>query len=121
MQNRYSLWHYIVLGIILTVGVVYAIPNLYPETPVIQVSAVNSTVHVDSSTQVAIVNALKEASIPLQTIEKENLELVAHFASTDYQLKAQDVIKAVLGSNYTVALSLAPSTPKWLMFIHATP
>lgn len=121
MQNRYPLWNYILLGIILVLGIVYAIPNLYPENPVIQISPVNSSVSLNQDTELTVVNALKEANIPLQTIGKENSELIAKFANTDYQLKAQDVIKAALGNHYTVALNLAPSTPKWLVAIGATP
>ncbi len=121
MQNRYSLWNYILLGVILVLGTIYAIPNLYPENPVIQVSPVNSTVSINEDTQATVVNALKEANIPLKTIGKENAELIAEFANTDYQLKAQDVIKAALGNRFTVALNLASSTPKWLLAVGATP
>lgn len=121
MQNRYSLWNYIVLCVTLIVGVVYAIPNLYPEKPVIQISTANSVVHLNTKTSSTIISALKQANIPHQTIEKENSELIVYFTSTDHQIKAQDVIKAALGNAYTVALNLAPSTPKWLMAIGATP
>ena len=43
------------------------------------------------------------------------------FSSTDSQLLARDAIKNSLGSQYTVALNLAPSTPAWLEAIHAGP
>ncbi len=121
MQNRYSLWNYILLVMILVIGVIYAIPNLYPEKPVIQISTINSTVHINAETKQHIIDALNEANLPFQSIEKESAELIVYFANTDYQLKAQDVIKAALGNFYTVALNLASSTPKWLVAIGATP
>lgn len=121
MQNRYPLWSYILLSIILFIGIIYAIPNLYPEDPVVQISAVNATVKVDNKTYLTVKDALEEAKIPYQTMQHEIADLNIHFSNTDHQLKAQDVIKAALGHNYTVALNLIPSTPKWLSMIGATP
>jgi len=51
--------------------------------------------------------------------EDEGIQVI--FSSTDSQLLARDVIKNNLGSQYTVALNLAPSTPHWLEVIHARP
>lgn len=121
MQNRYPLWNYILLSLILIVGIIYAIPNLYPENPIVQISAVNSSIKVNAKTRDDVITALQEAGIPTQSVQQESTELVITFSNTDHQLKAQDVIKAVLGNNYTVALNLASSTPKWLSFIGATP
>ena len=41
-------------------------------------------------------------------------EILVRFNSTEVQLKAVDFIKADLGSQFVVALNLAPSTPQWL-------
>ena len=121
MQNRYPLWRYILLGFILMLGIVYAIPNLYPEDPVVQISAANANIKVNGKTRLTIAEALKEAHIPKKIIQENSANILVRFSNTDYQLKAQDVIKAALGNDYTVALNLATSTPNWLSFIGATP
>lgn len=46
---------------------------------------------------------------------------MVRFPSTEDQLKAQDVIQAVVGTDYSVALNLAPRTPRWLQAIGAKP
>lgn len=39
MQNKYPLWKNLMLIIIAVVGFIYAIPNLYTENPVVQISS----------------------------------------------------------------------------------
>jgi len=38
-MNQYPAWKYILLIVLLSVGIVYALPNLYGEDPAVQVSA----------------------------------------------------------------------------------
>ena len=119
MQNKYPLWKNILLVIMAVIGLLYAIPNLYTENPVVQVSSGNE--EGNEALQQQVITALSAAKIPYKSviIQTQGIEVV--FASTDTQLLAQDVIKQALGTQYTVALNLAPSTPKWLEDIHATP
>ena len=119
MQNRYPLWKNILLVVIIIIGLVYAIPNLYSENPVVQVSSDGSVNSDELKKQVG--DALTKAKLPYKSIitQEQGIEVV--FASTDTQLVARDVIKGSLGNDFTVALNLAPSTPDWLSRIHADP
>jgi preprotein translocase subunit SecD len=119
MQNKYPLWKNIILVFIAVIGLIYAIPNLYTENPVVQISS-DATID-DEALKTQIEEALTKAQLPYKTIitQEQGLEVV--FASTDTQLQAQDVIKNSLGNEYTVALNLAPSTPDWLARIYAGP
>ena len=119
MQNRYPLWKNILLVVIIIIGLVYAIPNLYSENPVVQVSSDGSVNSDELKKQVG--DALTKAKLPYKSIitQEQGIEVV--FASTDTQLVARDVIKGSLGNDFTVALNLAPSTPNWLSRIHADP
>ena len=36
MLNRYPLWKYLLILIVCVVGVIYALPNLYPQDPAVQ-------------------------------------------------------------------------------------
>ncbi len=107
------------LIVIAVIGFVYAIPNLYTENPVVQISA--GTDEDTETIKNQVESILKNANMDYKSlvVERDGVEVV--FSSTDSQLLARDVIKNSLGSDYTVALNLAPSTPDWLEAIHADP
>jgi preprotein translocase subunit SecD len=117
MQNKYPLWKNILLVLMVVFGFIYALPNLYTEDPSIQISGPTAA----ASFEPKVAEALKSAGLEPKTIEVQGRDLLVRFNSTDPQLKAQDVIKALLGEDYVVALNLAPSTPKWLAAIGAEP
>ncbi|HAU1618150.1 TPA: protein translocase subunit SecD [Legionella pneumophila] len=119
MQNKYPLWKNLMLIVIAVIGFVYAIPNLYTENPVVQISA--GTDEDTETIKNQVESILKNANMDYKSlvVERDGVEIV--FSSTDSQLLARDMIKNSLGSDYTVALNLAPSTPAWLEAIHADP
>lgn len=119
MQNKYPLWKNLMLIFIAVIGLIYAIPNLYTEHPVVQISAENAEDKDALKTQIE--GILKEAKLDYKAIIIEDTGIEVVFTSTDTQLLAQDVIKNGLGNQYTVALNLATSTPAWLNAIHASP
>ncbi len=53
-MNRYPVWKYAIIVIVLLVGLVYALPNFFGEAPAVQVSAAKSTVKVDAGTQARV-------------------------------------------------------------------
>ncbi|MFA6301802.1 MAG: protein translocase subunit SecD [Legionella sp.] len=119
MQNKYPLWKNLMLILIAVIGFIYAIPNLYTENPVVQISAENPVNADQLKSQIETIlsqNKLEHGDIIEQG---EGIEVV--FKTTDAQLLARDVIKNALGTKYTVALNLAPSTPAWLEAIGARP
>lgn len=119
MQNKYPLWKNLLLILIAVVGFIYAIPNLYTENPVVQISA---QVPVDKEElKTKVDGILKQNKLEYTGLITENEGIEVIFQSTDSQLLARDVIKNSLGSQYTVALNLAPSTPHWLEAIQASP
>ncbi|MEG3053892.1 MAG: protein translocase subunit SecD, partial [Hafnia sp.] len=38
MLNRYPLWKYIMLILVIAIGLLYALPNLYGEDPAVQIT-----------------------------------------------------------------------------------
>jgi preprotein translocase subunit SecD len=119
MQNKYPLWKNILLIALIVVGFVYVVPNLYSEHPIVQVSSQATVNTKDLGFQVE--KLLKKAKLKYQAITDTEDGLEIRFATTDIQLLARDTIKKALGSQYTVALNLAASTPDWLSSIHAEP
>jgi preprotein translocase subunit SecD len=120
MQNKYPLWKNIMVVVIAVVGIIYALPNLYSEDPAVQISANNNKVS-SATIEKKVVDALKQENLSYLSATKDDGRLEIRFKTTDIQLKARDVIKNVLGTNFTVALNLAPSTPPWLDSIGAEP
>ena len=120
-MNRYPLWKYIVIGVALFVGLVYTLPNLFPEVPAVQVSTSKSTVRVDNTLLSTVEETLKAASIEYRGAALDATGVKVRFADRDTQLKAKDSLAAKLGDNYIVALNLLSSSPQWLASIGALP
>nr|WP_304985148.1 hypothetical protein [Coxiella-like endosymbiont] len=68
-----------------------------------------------------IASNLSAQSIPYQYFQHTAHAILVRFPNTEAQLKAQDVIQGSVGTDYSVALNLAPRTPKWLQAIGAKP
>ncbi len=119
MQNKYPLWKNLMLIIIAVVGFIYALPNLYSENPVVQITA-ESPVDYDVL-KGQIEGVLQKDKLAFKAINATDDGVEVVFTSTDSQLLARDAIKNALGNQYTVALNLAPSTPAWLHSIRAEP
>ncbi|WP_133131175.1 protein translocase subunit SecD [Legionella yabuuchiae] len=119
MQNKYPLWKNLMLVFITVIGLIYAIPNLYSEDPVVQVSS-EKTVDPQQLEQ-EVKSLLEKAKLKYLGIETRKDGIEVRFASTDTQLLAKDVIRSGLDKDYTVALNLASSTPSWLIAIGAEP
>ncbi|MGO4392696.1 protein translocase subunit SecD [Variovorax sp. M-6] len=125
-MNRYPVWKYAIIVIVLLVGLVYALPNFFGEAPAVQVSSAKSTVKVDAGTQARVAEALKAASLVPDLLTLDATSVRARFATTDDQLKARDVLQRALVPDpsdppYTVALNLASRSPSWLAALHAFP
>jgi preprotein translocase subunit SecD len=119
-MNQYPLWKYLLIVAVLLVGAIYALPNLYGEDPSLQVSGTRSGI-VDDTVAVTVSKALADAEIPVKAVESGEGRLLVRFDDTETQLKAVDYVKAALGTDYVVALNLAPATPAWLQHFNAMP
>ncbi|MDR3442721.1 MAG: protein translocase subunit SecD [Legionella sp.] len=119
MQNKYPLWKNLMLIFIAVIGFVYAIPNLYTENPVVQISAETPVDYDELKNQVESI--LKKDNLAFSSINAKDAGVEVIFSSTDSQLLARDAIKNALGTQYTVALNLASATPAWLQSIRAEP
>jgi len=125
-MNRYPVWKYAIMVIVLLVGLIYTLPNLFGEAPAVQVSPAKSTVKVDASTQQRVEAALKAANLTPDMLTLDANSIRARFGTTDDQLKARDVLQHALvpdanDAPYVVALNLVSRSPTWLSALHAFP
>ena len=119
-MNRYSHWRHLLIIVIVAVGCLYALPNLYGKDPALQVSAARGA-EISELTRYSVEDALDKAGIKYGAISLAAGNLVVRFQDAETQLKAQDIVKEALGRSHTVALNLAPATPDWLRTFGAEP
>ena len=120
-MNRYPLWRYLLIIFLVVFGVIYALPNVFGEDPAIQISTQNGA-HLPAEVIQKVSAALTQQNISYLSLKQQSAnDLLIRFKDTEAQLKAQDRIQAALGSNFVVALNLAPRTPHWLSAIGAKP
>ncbi|HEU4612765.1 MAG TPA: protein translocase subunit SecD [Kofleriaceae bacterium] len=120
-MNRYPLWKYVIIGIALLFGLLYTLPNFFPEVPAVQVSSSKSNVRIDTALLSSIEDTLKASGIPYRGAELDPVGIKVRFNDPDTQLKAKDVLQQKLGDNYIVALNLLSASPHWLASIGALP
>jgi preprotein translocase subunit SecD len=118
MQNHFPLWKNLLVLIVFGVGIIYSLPNLYGDDPSVQVSSTQA-VNIAQEQANQIDAAIKTAGVPFKAFEFKDGRVLARFANTDDQLKVADLLREKMGSNYTVALNLAPTTPGWLRSLGA--
>jgi preprotein translocase subunit SecD len=120
-MNRYPFWLYIVIAVVLAVGFVYSVPNLFPESPAIQLSTTKPNLKIDDALKARIDEALKKNGLAYEEAFLDAASLKVRFRDTDTQLKAKDLVEKELGEDFTVALNLLSNSPRWLAAIGAKP
>ncbi|HKN78118.1 MAG TPA: protein translocase subunit SecD [Lysobacter sp.] len=118
---EYARWKYVLILLVLLVSTLYALPNIYPQDPSVQVTA-NHGSTVDKAMQARVENTLKKASVRSKGIEiSKDGNLLVRLFDANEQIKAADALRGELGSDYVVALNLASTVPDWLEKIGAKP
>lgn len=118
MLNKFPLWKNILIAAIITLGFVYASPNLFRDDPAIQISHENTPVTLNDVGAAA--DALRAAGVEFFGDELADTGGLIRFRSLEDQLRGKSVIEQALGSGYIVALNLAPTTPAFLQAIGAS-
>ena len=118
--NKYPLWKTLMVAFIVALGALYATPNLYGETPAVQVSGLRG-VEADVATLNRIKAQLEKNNLSYESAVLDNGQVLTRFKNTEDQLKGRDVLDDNLGKQFSVALSLTPNTPKWLAAIGGSP
>ncbi|MCT8547291.1 protein translocase subunit SecD [Glaesserella parasuis] len=120
MLNRFPLWKNLMVILVVAIGILYALPNLYGEDPSVQVSGTRGQ-QASAETLTQVQSALASLNITPKAMNLENGSILVRLNKDDEQLPAKEKIAEVLGNNYSVALNLAPATPEWLTSIGGEP
>src|SRR5438046_1036044 len=125
-MNRYPIWKYILIVVVLVTATLYTIPNFFHEVPAVQVSTNKSNVRIDDSTVRTIDEALKADTVPHKDITLDPTGVKVRFDDAEAQLKGKEAINKRLNpdpktASYIVALNLISNSPAWLSKIGALP
>jgi len=119
-MNRYPLWKNLLVGIVVLIGLFYALPNIFDQDPALEISG-SRRAEVNSTTEERVRTALGKAEIAIKSLDAGNGKLLLRFADSDAQLRAKDSLETLLGGDYTLALTLSTDVPGWLRSMGALP
>ncbi len=119
-MNQYPAWKYLLISLVIFVGVLYALPNMFGEDPALQVTSTRG-IPIPLDLEGTIENAIISENLTFKNKEKAGNRLLYRFNSSEDQLRASDVLKDALGDQYVVALNLAHATPTWLRALGGKP
>ena len=120
-MNRYPLWKNLLVAISLIVAIVYSLPNLFGESPAVQISTSKSHLTIDTELLQRVEAGLKQEGVPYEAIFLDASGIKVRFANPDSQIRAKDVLGQLLGNDYIIALNLLSQSPAWLNSIGALP
>lgn len=121
MLNRFPKWKNILIVLVVIFAFIYALPNFYGEDPSVQINPNRSDVLLKQDAVEQIQNVLTQKQLRVKAIEQHPNSLLIRFYDTDTQFAAQGLLKSIIPNDFTAAINLAPSTPKWLQFFGAKP
>ncbi len=117
---EYSRWKHVVILMVVLLSAIYALPNIYPQDPSVQISAGRGAT-VDAALEQRVSQTLAKAGLKAKLIEKQGDNLLVRTADSDTQSKVADLLGDTLGTRYVVAMNLASNVPDWLTAIGAKP
>lgn len=112
-MNQYPLWKNLLILAVILVGLVLALPNLFPQDPAIEVQA--SEGGVTPTVRAEIAAAMENAGVPVKAIdEREGGKALIRFDTPSNQLRGQAVLDRTLGEGFQHALTQSPDLPGWV-------
>ncbi len=118
---QYPAWKYILIVVVLVVTGLYALPNLYPSEPAVQITSSSAGTELSDSVLQQSKQLLEEAGINTHDANIKGNSALLRLDSDEDQLKAKDILNQEMGNDYVIALNLAQTTPEWLTKIGANP
>ena len=119
-MNHYPPWRYLLLFTVLLVGGIYALPNIFPQDPALQISERRGGT-VDISIEKLLETTIAENKLKVKEVKNSKKQIEITFPENSARRQAAEVIREKLGDDYVVAFGLAPTSPDWLSYIGAKP
>src|SRR3954464_10586497 len=110
---QFPKWKYWLVILVLVVGVIFFIPNLFGQAPALQLSR-NDRQAMDAPAQQSVLKLLQDAKVPVETSYLDKDRLVLRFATDKEQREARDAINTGGNGQYLIALADVPRTPAFI-------
>ena len=120
-MNKFSIYQYLLILAILVIGSIYALPNIYPTQPSIQVAYTDSGRSADQSLLNDLEDILENSNTEYEDIFLRENKIVIKFKDVDTQLSSKTILQNTLLDKVIIALFLEPATPQWLKDLGANP
>ena len=118
--NRFPLWKNLLVVVIVLVGLVFALPNIYGDAPAVQVTAETGQ-PLDEAALARVTGILDAGQISHGPAYLEDGRVTVRFPDVEEQLRALDLVREQLGRGFVAALTLAPRTPAFLRSVGLKP
>jgi len=112
-MNRYPAWLNWLVLVILLLGTMLALPNIYGSAPAVQVVSADGEPYGEARIE-QIVRILDAAEISPEAAYIEDGRVVLHFDSVETQQASGERLRDRIGRDSSVALTLAPKLPSWV-------
>ncbi len=113
-MQRYPLWKGALLAAMLLVAMLVALPNVYGESPALQLSRRDRAVF-DAAAVIEFEGLLRGAPIPFEeAFVDDDGRLWIRFGAVADQLKARDLIQSRYEGQFAIATTFASRAPDWI-------
>ena len=120
-MNKFSIYQYLLILFVLVLGFTYALPNLYPTQPSIQVAYTDSGKSADQMLLNELENILENNQVGYEELFLREGKIVIKFSTLDQQLESKTILQNKLLDKVIIALNLEPTTPDWLKSLGGKP
>ena len=120
-MNKFSISQYLLILFVLVLGFTYALPNLYPTQPSIQVAYTDSGKSADQVLLNELEGILENNQVGYEELFLRDGKIVIKFSTLDQQLESKTILQNKLLDKVIIALNLEPTTPDWLKNLGGKP
>jgi preprotein translocase subunit SecD len=117
---EYARWKYALVAIVIALGLVFALPNVFGEDAALQVARKDRAA-VDAAGRTQVEALLKADNIQFSRSYVDDGRLMLHFADVPNQLRARDTVNSRFADQFVTALSFASRAPDWVRAIGLRP
>ena len=123
---RYPLGRYVIALGVLVIGILYALPNLYPPDHAVQIEVDNASIVIGTRFTAQARDLLEGEGIEVKRASLTQRGSQIHLFSEIDQVRAKDLLESRLNPvgmerQFIIALNLAPTTPQWLRDLGSKP
>ena len=120
-MNKYKVWQYLLIFSVLILGSLFALPNIYPSKPALQIAVGDSTVQINQDFISGLEEALNKENIAFNSITTDEASVKIVLEDVESQLASRRVLANYSSGDFIIALTSEPTTPEWLRELGASP